>query len=104
MDQSEIASTCDDCRHKFSGIPKKSFLGFQKMSCPACKKQITLPLVQGYRITYWVLLVLMIFGFFNAISEGGVAVPGGFGIAIIVALLIDSKLKSKANDLKINDH
>lgn len=77
MDQSEIFAICDKCGHKFSGVPRKSFLGFQKMTCPGCRKQITLPLIQGYRVTYWVLLALMIVGFFNAISEGRILFLGG---------------------------
>ena len=48
MDQSEISVTCENCGQKFTGIPEKSFLGFQKLTCPGCNDRITLPLVKGY--------------------------------------------------------
>lgn len=100
MSLPEIPAVCETCRHKFRTEPKRSFLGFQKVTCPSCKKETTYPLTSGYRITYWVLLFLMIIGIFNAFSEGGIAAPGGFGIALIVALVIDAKTKSKVNTIK----
>jgi len=42
----------------------------------------------------------MVFGIINALSEGGVAGPGGFGIAVIVALVIDAKKQSEVSALK----
>lgn len=100
MSLPEIAAVCGACRDQFRTVPKRSFLGFQKVTCPSCKKETTYPLTPGYRVTYWVLLILMVFGIINALSEGGVAGPGGFGIAIIVALVIDAKKKSEVNALK----
>tara|TARA_R110002072_G_scaffold271879_1_gene431901 strand:+ start:3489 stop:3809 length:321 start_codon:yes stop_codon:yes gene_type:complete len=100
MSLPEISALCGTCKHQFSTEPKRSFLGFQKVTCPSCNKEITYPLTSGYRATYWVLLVLMIVGIIKAFSEGGIAGPGGFGIAIIVALVIDAKIKSKVGMLE----
>jgi hypothetical protein len=100
MSLPEISVVCGTCKNQFSTEPKRSFLGFQKATCPSCAKKITYPLTSGYRTIYWVLLILMVFGIFNALSKGGIAGPGGFGIAIIVALVIDAKIKSKVSTLE----
>ena len=42
----------------------------------------------------------MILGIIGALSEGGIAGPGGFGIAIIFALIRDSSIKKKVKILE----
>lgn len=96
----EISVVCETCKNQFPTVPRRSFLGFQKVICPSCNRETTYPLTSGYRATYWVLLILMVVGIFNSLSEGGVAGPGGFGIAIIIALVIDAKTKYKVNMLE----
>lgn len=100
MSISQIPAVCEHCKRQFTAAPTRSFLGFQKVICPSCENETTYPLTSGYRTTYWVLLVLMIFGIVNSISEGGIAGPGGFGIAMIVALLVDAKIKTKVSKLE----
>jgi phage FluMu protein Com len=88
-------AVCTKCNSKFTGIPKQSFLGFQKISCPACKAELTYPLTKGYRTTYWVILGLMIAIIINAFSQGGFGYPGGIGIAVIFALLRDRSIRKR---------
>jgi len=95
MPLSEFEAQSQYCSIKFRQVPKKSFLGFQKVKCASCEKKTAYPLTSGYRTIYWVLLVLMILGIIGNISEGGFAFPGGFGIAIIFALIRDSSIKKK---------
>jgi hypothetical protein len=51
-------TTCTHCGHGFNGAVRKTFLGFQKFTCERCRKDFSTTLFPGYRITYWVLLVL----------------------------------------------
>jgi|UPI0006479263 hypothetical protein len=78
-------ATCPHCDHAFSGVAKKSFLGFQKFSCPNCRKAFTAPLFRGYRIAYWVLLAVSV-GFM--LSSGGR--PNIFFVLMSIAVLIDA--------------
>lgn len=80
---------CPHCDTAFKGIPRKSFLGFQKHTCTVCKENFSYPLFKGYRITYYVLLVLM-FGMSANAPEG--RSPGLFFSLIVLAVLIDAYL------------
>lgn len=91
---------CQNCSHSFTAVPKRSFLGFQKVACPSCGKKSIYPLTQGYRVTYWVLIALMIVWFLGTLSKGDIAVPGILGVAIIVALIKDSSIKKKVKALE----
>lgn len=57
MDGASHRVTCAHCDEIFSGTPKKTFLGFQQYTCPACREKFKYPLTRGYRIIYWVLLI-----------------------------------------------
>jgi len=37
---------CKECKDKFSGLPKRSFLGFPSLKCPHCNKKVPLPLTR----------------------------------------------------------
>lgn len=79
------AAICPHCGHSFSGVAKKSFLGFQKFSCPNCSKEFTYPLFRGYRITYWILLAVAL-GFM--LSSGGR--PNIFFVLMSIAVMVDA--------------
>lgn len=100
MALSEIEVVCDKCDQRFKAIPKRSFLGFQKIECSSCNEKITYPLTTGYRIIYLVLFFYMIFAFAQSLAAGGSPYLGGFGLAIMFALLKDVILiiKTKGND------
>lgn len=53
-------------------------------------------MTSGYRTTYWVLFIFMVYSSITLLSKGGYVYPGGFGIAIIFALIKDSSLKKRA--------
>ncbi|MDO8772337.1 MAG: hypothetical protein Q7K57_27275 [Burkholderiaceae bacterium] len=86
-------AVCPHCKHQFTAIPKRSFLGFQKLTCPECKENVVYPLTSGYRTTYWVLLVFMVLSIVGSFSRGEIGVPGGLGIAVAIALTRDWSIK-----------
>lgn len=91
-----INAVCFHCKSHFTDIPKRSFLGFQKLSCPKCKVNVIYPLTSGYRTTYWVLLVFMLLSIAGSFSRGEIGVPGGIGIAVVIALIRDWSIKKKS--------
>ena len=99
MSLSPINAHCEKCNLNFTGTPQRSFLGFQKVKCSSCNEVLTYPLTTGYRITYWVLSVIMVLAFINALSQGVIGVPGFLGIATIIALVRDRSLKKKTLEI-----
>jgi len=90
MPKKPIHSTCPHCENKFSSIPRRSFLGFQKLRCPTCQKfTVTHPLTLGYRIFYWVFITGMFTSIRNSFAEGKIGIPGGLGILISIAVVKD---------------
>ena len=95
MALSPIDAVCTKCSSSFNQIPKQSFLGFQKLTCPTCREKITYPLTSGYRTTYWVIFGLMILMIINAFSQGSFGLPGGFGLAVTFAPLRDRSIRKR---------
>jgi hypothetical protein len=95
-----IDAVCSHCRTRFNSLPKRTFLGFQKFSCPECKEDVVYPLTPGYRMTYWILFALMMFSITSALAHGKFGVPGVLGIAVVIALIRDWRIKNRvaAND------
>lgn len=96
----EITCTCESCKHTFSAVPTRTFLGFQKLQCPSCSAITKHPLTKGYRITYFVVLAWMLVAAAGAVASNAAPYPGGIGIAVIVALVIDFKYRRKTALLK----
>lgn len=90
-----INVTCPKCSAQFTQVPKRSFLGFQKIVCPSCQNKATYPLTYGYQAVYWGLLVLMVVMMYNGFSQGEFMMPGGIGFAVIFALLRDRSLRKR---------
>jgi hypothetical protein len=88
-----ISVTCPSCGTKFLGFPKKTFLGFQNVKCRKCSKNVVYPLMSGYRTLYRVIFVLMLVVVVASLSKGVVPVPGLLGIATVVALIQDSRIR-----------
>ncbi len=84
-------ATCWQCGTKFYGTPKRTFLGFQKLTCPGCLETMTYPLTSGYRVTYWIILGYMVLLFLT----GYFYAPGLLGIAVIVAVIRDMRLRKQ---------
>lgn len=91
----EINATCTSCGTQFRGKPTRSFLGFQRLTCPNCAQEVLYPLTSGYRITYWVILALMIVITVVNLAEGAITVPGLLGIAVIVGIVKDIQIRKR---------
>jgi hypothetical protein len=96
MALTEIDATCASCHTSFRGQPIRTFLGFQKLTCPKCSQAVVYPLTPGFRITYWILVALMAVTVAINLSQGRIAVPGILGILIIVALARDWKIRKRS--------
>jgi len=90
-----ISAVCSHCQTPFSGTPTRTFLGFQRVKCSSCGTSLTYPLTSGYRIAYWVFLVLFGAALANALAEGEVALPGLAVIGAVIALVRDAQIRRK---------
>jgi hypothetical protein len=99
-----INVTCPNCSTKFLGFPKRSFLGFQKLKCRKCSKDVMYPLTSGYRTFYRVIFVLMVIGVWFSLKMGLTPTPGFLGIATIIALYQDSKLRKSTQAPPVSAH
>jgi len=90
---SKISAVCQSCNSNFMAEPRRTFLGFQKLKCTFCGIEATYPLTRAYRITYWVIFGVMVAIIINSFAEGQIGFPGGIGIAVLVALVLDWRLK-----------
>ncbi len=90
-----LDAACPHCANRFRGAPQRSFLGFQKLECSKCGRDVIYPLTDGYRFTYWILFAFTVLSMIAVYSQGGIGYPGGFGIAISVALIRDWQIRSR---------
>jgi len=97
----EIDAVCLHCHHAFREQPSRTFLGFQKFTCPHCHREVVYPLTSGYRTTYWVLVAIMALVIIATLAQGRVAVPGLIGIAAIWALDKDRRLRREVADARV---
>ena len=95
MSLDPIHVECDHCGTSFVATPKRTFLGFQRLTCKNCHAKIIHPLTPGFRITYWVIAVLLLIFIVNAFGSGGYAYPGGVGIAVLFAIYRDWTLRKR---------
>jgi len=99
MALSQINAICTSCKHQFTSLPERSFLGFQKLNCPNCGEKVVYPLTNGYRTAYWVIFTLMSVFIINAWLNGATAGPNLFGIAVIFALFRDRSIRKQIESL-----
>ncbi|QGJ19866.1 MULTISPECIES: hypothetical protein [unclassified Polaromonas] len=90
-----IDAVCSHCKTRFNALPKKTFLGFQQLSCPECRKELVYPLTPGYRMTYWALFAFMMFLISSALARGEYGVTGVPGIAVMIALIRDWSIRDR---------
>jgi hypothetical protein len=67
-------ASCDACGTEFTESPRRTFLGFLKLQCPACKADLLYPLTPGYRLFY-VLVTLGAIAWFVGTPQAR-AMPG----------------------------
>jgi hypothetical protein len=90
-----ISTTCMSCGTQFSAEPTRTFLGFQRITCPKCTKDVLFPLTSGYRITYWVILIIMVLSAIGYLSKGEIPIPGLLGVAVIIGLIKDMRIRKR---------
>lgn len=95
MSLEQIKVGCDHCGSSFVATPTRTFLGFQRITCPNCRAKIIYPLTSGFRVTYWVIAILMLLYAINAFMSGGYAYPGGIGLAVLFAIYRDRTLRKR---------
>src|SRR5437667_12682102 len=59
MALTEIEAICRSCHKTFRAQPKRTFLGFQRLVCPHCSREVMYPLTSGYRTAYWIFVGFM---------------------------------------------
>lgn len=98
-----VSTTCKACGKQFSAQisaqPARSFLGFPRVACPKCDKYVVFPLTPGYRLIYWIILVFMVIGSIGYLKRGEIPIPGLLGIATIVVIAKDIKLRRRTPEL-----
>jgi len=95
---SAIDAYCDGCGHTFSAVPRRSFLGFQLLNCPACATELRYPLTRGYRSFYEVCAGLMTVSFVVGLVFGHLTLPGLVGGAMIAGLIKDRLVRRELVD------
>jgi predicted RNA-binding Zn-ribbon protein involved in translation (DUF1610 family) len=98
MAVTELDAVCRSCGARFRSSPKRTFLGFQRFVCPDCGTEMLYPLTNGYRTTYWVIVVFMGLSVIGSLAEGNVAFPGLLGVAVIVGLVRDRRIQKEVNN------
>ena len=59
------------------------------------------PLTSGYRATYWVLSILMFASLIRAYAKGSIGIPGGFGLAVAIALYLDYGVRKRVESTEL---
>lgn len=86
MKGDRYAVQCPHCKHEFDSIATTSFLGFKRFVCFQCNEKFNYPLFRGYRITYWILLLVALIYFAISPSTGQ---PSFFVFAMSFAVIAD---------------
>ncbi|RON17919.1 hypothetical protein BK660_21755 [Pseudomonas brassicacearum] len=94
-----INYTCRSCGQPATAATKRTFLGFQRVSCPYCKKAEDFPLAKGYRAAYLAILAVMAISVAMAVSQDEIPLPGLLGILVIIALIIDFRRRKKMKSI-----
>jgi DNA-directed RNA polymerase subunit RPC12/RpoP len=87
---------CTNCYTAFrrDGLPKRSFLGYERLTCPECTHRIKYPLTNGYRLFYRCFIVIVPLICVAMFYFGGsVALPGLAWFAALFALSNDYEKK-----------
>ena len=97
--KTETQYLCPNCKAmvEVSAKPKRSFMGFLRISCPICKNEFRYPLTPGYVAIYWLLLVANVILLIYMLSQGRTFVPNPIGIVVLIYVIISLV---KSNKLK----
>ena len=89
---------CTSCDYQFKDRPERSFLGFQKITCPSCQNKLIYPLTSGFRTTYLIIAILMLLMIIANLSKGNIGSPGVIGFAILYALIRDWQIRKEISN------
>lgn len=110
-----ISTNCPKCGAAIHKAPTRSFLGFQKLTCPVCQIILNYPLTGGYRVITWLLAIFFFFhgmpylqnvikifqvtndSVLRAGAIGQLIVPGLLFFGFSYSLFKDYKLRKKYN-------
>ena len=92
----KIKYLCPSCKKitELSTKPKRSFMGFPKITCINCKKEFRYPLTAGYVTAYWILLLANLIWVMSILLQGGVLIPNPIGIVVLIYVIV-SLIKSR---------
>lgn len=100
MARPPIAVRCPGCEHEFVAVPKLSFLGFPRVTCPQCGDRVTAPLGPRYRSFYTLAAGLMAASAVGSLlTTGHVMLPGLAGAAMIGAIVKDALIRRELRRL-----
>lgn len=99
MALSPISYTCRHCNQTTEAMPKRTFLGFRKVTCTTCQQAETFPLTKGYRAAYYGVVTLMVMTILIETQQGNIGLPGLLGALVIAALVMDLSIKKKTKYL-----
>jgi hypothetical protein len=94
MATSPTTITCPTCGQSTTGVPKRTFLGFQQIACTGCKAVTKFPLTVGYRMGMWAVALWMSLSFFGIGSQPNLFASLIFAAAVL-SLLEDARLLRK---------
>ena len=88
---------CLSCHREFPEIEKvkKSFLGFEKWTCPLCQNENLYPLTPSYVVIYVLILIGTALVSVVAMMNGEIPMPGLFAIAAVIGLVKNGQIKAE---------
>lgn len=95
MALSEIEATCTACGARQRGTPKRSFFGFQKLTCRHCSAQFLYPLTEGYKNFYWLIVTLGVISAVMILGQGEFPLPSIWLLLVSIALFKNAAIKKK---------
>ncbi len=110
-----ISTNCTKCGAAINKAPTRSFLGFQKLTCPVCQTILNYPLTGGYRVVIWFFVIYLFFYLIPDVQKtiqifkvttdpalrsgaiGSLIAPGLLFFGFSYSLFKDYKLRRKYN-------
>jgi DNA-directed RNA polymerase subunit RPC12/RpoP len=88
---------CLSCHREFPEIEevKKSFLGFEKWTCPHCQNKNLYPLTTSYVVIYVLILAGTALASIAAMTRGEMPMPGLVAIAAVIGLVKNGQIKAE---------
>lgn len=95
MALSEIDATCTKCGARQRGTAKRSFFGFQKLTCQRCEATFLYPLTEGYKSFYWLIVTLGVISAVVILANGEFPLPSIWLLLVSIALVKNAAIKKQ---------